>query len=445
MALVTHGPNKVRIYIRYVGYLLWEFRLPLGVFAGLVFFGGLALHHFYRHEHVSYARAFHAVFLMIFLESGLDFPDEWYLQPFFFLLPIIGLGAVADSVVRLAFLMFTQKQNLPEWQRMVASLYRNHVVVVGVGKVGYQIIKGLLALRESVVAVDQAGESLLIDDIRDLGVPVIQGNARYHKTLEQAGVAKARAVILATNDDLANLDSGLTARDINPKARIVLRLFDETLARKVEGAFTMPGISTAQVSAPAFIAAATGRKVYQEFQLSGQTVHLTDMIISAEGGLVGRSVGELQADKEFNVVMHQGPAGVNLNPNGDVVLGPDDTILVIAPMDQAARPRGGEPRDHVENRGVRRGPPGFRSDVRPVRMASRREGPAQRDGGRRTVSMTWITPLEHSMSVLTTLDLPIITFSPDTETGTVPPWTVLTALPSSFTTLAARTFEGTTW
>lgn len=334
MALVTHGPNKARIYARYFRYLLWEFRLPLTVFLSLIFFGGLALHHFYRQERVSYARAFHAVFMMIFLESGLDFPDEWYLQPFFFLLPIIGLGAVADSVVRLAFLMFTQKQKLPEWQRMVASLYRNHVVVVGVGKVGYQVIKGLLALHESVVGVDQAGESLLIDDIRDLGVPVIQGNGRYEKTLVQAGVAEACAVILATNDDLTNLDGGLTARDINPHARIVLRLFDETLARKVEGAFAMPGISTAHVAAPAFIAAATGRKIYQEFQLSGQTVHLTDMVISAEGGLRGRSVGELQADKIFNVVMHQGPAGVNLNPNGDVVLGPDDTILVIAPMDR---------------------------------------------------------------------------------------------------------------
>jgi len=254
---------------------------------------------------------------------------------------------VADSVIRLAYLMFTQKQKLPEWQRMVASLYRNHVVVVGVGKVGYQVIKGLLELRESVVAVDQAGESLLIDDIRDLGVPIIQGNARYQKTLEQAGVAEARAVILATNDDLANLDSGLTARDINPHARIVLRLFDETLARKVEGAFAMPGISTAQVAAPAFIAAATGRKVYQEFQLSGQTVHLTDIVVSPGGGLIGRGVGDLQADKHVNVVMHQGPAGVNINPNGDVVLGPDDTILVIAPMDRLLALE-------EENRGKRR-------------------------------------------------------------------------------------------
>ena len=92
---------------------------------------------------------------MIFLESSLDFPDEWYLQPLFFLFPIVGLGAIADSVIRLAFLMFTRKQNQPEWNRMLASLCRNHVVVVGVGRVGYQVIKELLELRESVVAIEQ--------------------------------------------------------------------------------------------------------------------------------------------------------------------------------------------------------------------------------------------------------------------------------------------------
>ena len=70
-------------------------------------------------------------------------------------MPVVGLGALADSVVRLAYLMFTQKQRLPEWQRMVASLYRNHVVVVGVGKVGYRVIQGLVEEREAVVAIDQ--------------------------------------------------------------------------------------------------------------------------------------------------------------------------------------------------------------------------------------------------------------------------------------------------
>jgi Trk K+ transport system NAD-binding subunit len=165
-------------------------------------------------------------------------------------------------------------------------------------------------------------------------VPVIQGNGRNEKVLAQAGVPRARAVIAATSDDLANIDAGLTARDLNPTARIVVRLFDESLARKITGAFAMPAISTAQVSAPAFIAAATGRKVYQPFQLAGQEVHLTDLTVRPDGGLVGRTVGEIQAGNQVNIVMHQGAGGVNVNPAHAVTLGPGDTVLVIAPMDR---------------------------------------------------------------------------------------------------------------
>jgi Trk K+ transport system NAD-binding subunit len=330
----AQGRQQLRVYLRFAGYLLWEFRWTLGVFWTLVLGGGLILNQFYHRAPLAYAKACHAVFLMIFLASDLEFPNEWYLQPFFFLLPIVGLGAIADSVVRLAYLVFTSKQRLPEWQRMVASLYRNHIVVVGVGKVGYQIIKGLLALNENVVAVDMADPALLRGGLFDLGVPVIQGNARHAKTLEQAGVKVARAVIMATSDDLTNLDGGLSARDQNPKAQIVLRLFDESLAAKVTGAFTIPTISTSQVAAPAFIAAATGRKVYQEFRLAGQLLHLTDLIIDPSGTLVGATVGAVQVRNQVNIVMHQGPSGVNINPEHALVLGPGDTILVIAPLEQ---------------------------------------------------------------------------------------------------------------
>ena len=150
-------------------------------------------------------------------------------------MPIVGLGAVADSVVRLAFLVFTRKQNLPEWNRMLASLCRNHFVVIGVGKVGYQVIKQLLELRETVVAIEMASGSPLLGELFDKGVPVIQGNARQSSVLEQAGVRQARAVIITTSDDLTNLDAAITARELNANAKIVIRLFDETLATKVAG------------------------------------------------------------------------------------------------------------------------------------------------------------------------------------------------------------------
>ena len=185
----VRAPVRFRIYLRFARFLLWEFRWPLAVFTSLVLVGGLVLHLFYNNGSLQYAHACHVVFLMIFLESSVEFPSEWYLQPLFFLLPIIGLGAIADSVVRLAYLIFTRKQNLPEWNRMLASLCRNHFVVIGVGKVGYQVIKQLLELRETVVAIEMSSSSPLLIELFDKGVPVISGNARMAPVLEQAGRA----------------------------------------------------------------------------------------------------------------------------------------------------------------------------------------------------------------------------------------------------------------
>jgi Trk K+ transport system NAD-binding subunit len=334
--LAKGRPSSLRIWLRYFRHLFWEFRWSLGIFWGLVFGGGLVLWVGY-HDHVlSYLEACYAVFLLIFLEPYLDFPREWYLQPLFFLLPILGLGAVADSLVRLAYLVFSRKHRLPEWQRMVASLYRDHTIVVGIGKVGFQIVHGFLGLNEPVVAVQKvdAPESPLLDEMIDRGVPVIRGDGRVPRTLEQAGVRKARAVILATSDDLTNLDAGLTARDLNPDVCIVLRMFDESLAVKVRGAFAMPAISTAQVAATAFITAATGRRIYQNLELGGRHLHLIDLTIAAGSALVGRRVGEVQADRQVNIVMHHGPKGPNVNPGHDLVLGAGDELLVVAPIDR---------------------------------------------------------------------------------------------------------------
>jgi Trk K+ transport system NAD-binding subunit len=330
--------DRLTIILRYARHLLWEFRWPLSVFWSLVLVGGLLLWAYYHNADraLSYGEACYAIFMMIFVETYLPFPEEWYLQPLFFIVPLIGLGAIADSLIRLGFLVFSRKQRLPEWHRMIASMYRNHFIVLGVGNVGFQVIKGLVALREPVVVIERLGaESVLIDEIVELKVPIVRGDGRTGKVLQQAGATRARAIVLATSDDLTNLDSALTARDLNPRAEIVLRLFDESLASKVRGAFSMPAISTAQVAAPAFIAAATGRKVYQSFKLGDQMLHLTDLTINPEGALVSMTSGQIQADGVVNLVLHRTHSGsVNVNPGGHIVLRPEDQILVIAPIDR---------------------------------------------------------------------------------------------------------------
>ncbi|HEV3026462.1 MAG TPA: NAD(P)-binding protein, partial [Planctomycetota bacterium] len=276
-----------------IRYILREFRWPLVVFAALVLLGGAL---FSGTMHLPYGKACFGVFMLIFVQPSLDFPENWLDQALFFIIPIVGLGAVADSVVRLGYLIFSSKRKLQEWWIMEASTYRNHIVLCGLGRVGYRIVEELLAVQEPVVAIEKDGDSMFVEEMQDRGVPVLIGEARLKKNLMLANLVTARAIILATNDDLANLDAALTARDIKPDIKVVLRLFDDTLATKVAAQFHMPVISTSQVSAPAFVAAVTGRSVHQCFQMDGRTIHLADLRVSK---LPARTIAALQ--KEFGV------------------------------------------------------------------------------------------------------------------------------------------------
>ncbi len=328
-------------YARFVFFLGHEFRWPAFIFTLLVLVGGLWLklaYHDKENHTLGYNEACYAIYCMVFFETGnIPFPREWYLQVFFFLVPVIGLGAVADSVVRLGYFIFTAKQKLQEWHIMNASMKRNHIVVAGAGRVGYRILLELLTLKEDLVVIDRNVDTPLVEEIRDRGVTIIHGECRSRKTLELANVQHAKAIILATDDDLANIDAGLTAREIKPEIRVVLRLFDDTMANKVAPAFRMPAISTSASAATAFVAAVTERNIFQSFQMGGRQLHLADLIINARGKLAGRTVGELQKDCAANVVMHMSNGKTDVNPQHTNVFRAEDHIILITDISHLSK------------------------------------------------------------------------------------------------------------
>jgi len=321
-------PHPVRKLLGRGKYMLREFRWPMLVFASLVLGGGAL---FSTTMKLPYGEACFGAYMLIFVQPNLRFPDHWYDQALFFVMPIIGLGAVADSVVRLGYLIFSRKRKLQEWWIMEASTMRNHIVLCGLGRVGYRIAQQLLAAKEEVVAIEKDAECMFVEEMQDLGVPVLIGEARLKKNLLLANIEQARAIILATNDDLTNLDAALTAREIKPEIRVALRLFDETLASKVATQFHMPVISTSQVSAPAFVAAVTGRSVHQCFQMDGQTIHVADLRVFR---LPLQTVAALQKDYGVSIVLLKKNTGAASMPEPESRVQPGDTLVVAAPIDR---------------------------------------------------------------------------------------------------------------
>lgn len=158
---------------------------------------------------------------------------------------------------------------------------------------------------------------------------MILGDARQAGNLTEANVAEARAVISATDDDLANLEIALTVRETNPKAQVVVRMFNPDLAQKIATNFQIPTISSSHTSAPAFAAAATHRSILHSFSLDGIHLHVADLLVAAGAPAVGRTLADVQGAVDITIVLHKNAAAMDLHPRPDIVLAAGDKLVVL--------------------------------------------------------------------------------------------------------------------
>jgi hypothetical protein len=108
-----------------------------------------------------------------------------------------------------------------------------HIIVIGGGSVGYQVILKLMEKGEKPVLVDKSTTGKFFGEIIDLQVPFVLGDARNESVLMNAGIEKAKAVICVTQDDLTNMEVGLDTKSMLPDRRVVLRIFDRELSRSL--------------------------------------------------------------------------------------------------------------------------------------------------------------------------------------------------------------------
>ena len=145
----------------------------------------------------------------------------------------------------------------------VSRRMRDHIVVCGLGTIGYRVVEQLARMRVPVVAVELREDGPFVQSARSLRVPILFASARQPETLEASRLGQARCLVIATDDDVANLETALNASTLNPGLRIVLRLFHPDFAARVERTFDIHiSRSPSALAAPAFAAAAEGKRVF---------------------------------------------------------------------------------------------------------------------------------------------------------------------------------------
>ena len=70
-------------------------------------------------------------------------PREWYLKLLCCVYPLAGFILLGEGVVRLSLLMISRRRGEKEWPLVTASTYRNHIILCGVGRLGYRVLEQL--------------------------------------------------------------------------------------------------------------------------------------------------------------------------------------------------------------------------------------------------------------------------------------------------------------
>ena len=330
--------RKLRAQIRDARVLFQESQVSLLLFALLILTGTLVFHYAYHDpgsgESPSFSESLYVTFSMIFFQTLLAYPSEWYLQIMFFIIPVVGLTLVADGVLKFGTALFNKNERGQKWQVAMASIYRDHVVVCGLGKVGYRVVLELLRFGKDVVAIETNEEGRFIEKVRAMDIPVIIGDATREDFLQKAGVMDADAIIPATDDQMANLEIALDARELNPNIKVVMRMFDVEFARKVEKGFGIhTAFSSSALTAPIFAAAAMRLNIKHSFYVGDELMNVSELVVELDSDLAGWTLAELEEKLDLTVLYFKDGETSNIHPEKSLVLEEGDHLLVLASIE----------------------------------------------------------------------------------------------------------------
>ncbi len=107
-----------------------------------------------------------------------------------------------------------------QMQKQLSRL-KDHVIVVGYGRMGQQICQSLMARHHPFVVIDK-DDSRLNELNGDTG-PIIHGDGGNEDVLNKAGIDRSRALVAATGSDADNLFVVMSARLLAPTLKILAR------------------------------------------------------------------------------------------------------------------------------------------------------------------------------------------------------------------------------
>ncbi|MBC8182430.1 NAD-binding protein [candidate division KSB1 bacterium] len=251
---------------------------------------------------------------------------------------IFGIGVGGYAIASLTSLIVEGHiRSLIRGKKMEKQIIqlKNHVVVCGYGKTGTEIIEELKKLKQQFVVIEK--DEHKVEELKEHGQLVLFGDATEDEILEKAGVSNASGLIASLPHDADNVYVVLTAREMNPKLRIIARSIDDKSCKKLMRAGADKVVSPYSIAGRrmARLLLTPGIVDFLEVMVQSSELELKieEVLLHKSSPFVNKQLRESNIKAETKGAMVIGikksDGKVIVNPPGDILLEQGITLYVI--------------------------------------------------------------------------------------------------------------------
>jgi voltage-gated potassium channel len=242
-------------------------------------------------------------------------------------LVIVGVGTLFYALTTVAELFvaghLADVLSFRRTHRTINSLSDHHIIC-GFGRVGRQVARDLRAAHAKLVVVDPEPDNRQLAE--SWGIPFIEGDAAEDGVLEEAGIARARSIIVCADSDANNVFITLTARELRGDITVVARAALEDTEKKLKRAGADRVISPYKASGTEMARLALHRQLSGVVDVDAQ-YRMEEIEVAQDCQAVGMTVGDIRGGSII-IGLRRGQE-FQPQPASETSLQPRDVIVAI--------------------------------------------------------------------------------------------------------------------
>src|SRR5918997_1308698 len=205
---------------------------------------------------------------------------------------------------------------------------RMYIIIVGAGKVGWNLARELLEKGHEVTLIEESRERYQTVE-QELEHSVQYGDASELWVLERAGIQRADMVIAVTGDDEDNMLICQVAREKYLVDRIIARVNNPRNRQHFELLGVTPFVSATDLILRLLEHEVPEYGLVHLLDLPEERLEIIEMLLADDSKVAGRRVGDLQMPEGSLLIsiLREGQGG--FVPTPDTVLEAGDEVLAV--------------------------------------------------------------------------------------------------------------------